>query len=313
MTHRRRAQLRPGPHPLAWLAIALLAASPADAAPGRERAVEQIPELMGRILESQEEIRERESEMHPLMEHYAERLGEARDGIDAAGTEDEAADALVAYVEAYAARTEAQEQGLAAIEASLVRMRADARELVGVAEATGRKRESPEVRQDFFQDQFQGVAAATAQLAERLGREDEAATSGAVLHASWASHGKLDVPIPELGPGGALAFARKVEGLYAQHQARSNQVRAERQAVRRLLDVLIERQLARRLDSLFSGGDALGLGALLSGEGKSQDWQDLGLVVSRALGLPDAGGADPGRGDRLDRLDYFANGDHRER
>jgi len=294
------------------LTLALMAAGPAVASSGRERAIEQIPELMGRILESQEEIRERESEMHPVMERYAERLGEARQGIDAAGTEDEAADALVAYVEAYAARTEAQEEGLAAIEASLVRMRADARELVDAAQAVQPRRESPEVRQDFFQDHFQGIAAATANLAERLGREDEAATSGAVLHASWASHGRLDVPIPELGPDGALAFARKVEGLYAQHQARSNQVRAERQAVRRLLDVLIERQLARRLDSLFTGGDALGLGALLSGEGKTQDWQDLGLVVSRALGLPDAGGADPARSDRLDRLEFFANGEHRE-
>jgi hypothetical protein len=249
--------------------------------------------------------------MHPVMEHYAERLGEAREGIDTAATEDEAADALVSYVEAYAARIEAQEEGLASIEGPLVRMRADARELVGVAEAAGRKQESPEVRQDFFQDQFQGVAAATANLAERLGREDEAATSGAVLHASWASHVRLDVPIPELGPDGAVAFARKVEGLYAQHQARSNQVRAERAAVRRLLDVLIERQLARRLDSLFAGGDALGLGALLSGEGKSQDWQDLGVVVSRALGLPDGGGGGYGGSDRLERLDYFANGDHR--
>jgi hypothetical protein len=312
MTKHRRFAIRHGTPRHALVAVLLFAATPVAAAPSRERAIEQIPELMGRILESQEEIRERESEMHPVMEHYAERLGEAREGIDAADTEDEAADALVSYVEAYAARTEAQEEGLASIEASLVRMRSDARALVAAAEATGRKQESPEVRQDFFQDHFQGVAAATAQLAERLGREDEAATSGAVLHASWASHGRLDVPIPELGPDGAVSFARKVDGLYAQHQARSNQVRAERHAVRRLLDVLIERQLSRRLDSLFAGGDALGLGSLLSGEGKTQDWGDLGLVVSRALGLPDGGGGAPGGGDQLERLDYFANGDHRE-
>ena len=44
-----------------WMSLALALALPAVslAAPARERAVEQIPELMGRILESQEEIRER--------------------------------------------------------------------------------------------------------------------------------------------------------------------------------------------------------------------------------------------------------------
>ena len=41
---------------LLFLGVAL-AANPAAAGHGRERAVELIPELMGRILESQEEIR----------------------------------------------------------------------------------------------------------------------------------------------------------------------------------------------------------------------------------------------------------------
>ena len=133
-----------------------------------------------------------------------------------------------------------------------------------------------------------------------------------MLHASWASHGALDLPLPELGPDGAVAFARKVEGLYARFQARSNQLRAERRAVRRLLDLLIERQLAQRLDSLFAGSDAVGLGALLSGTDKSQDWQDLGQVVARTLGLPSGGVDTSGRTtESLDRLDYFARGGHR--
>ena len=191
------------------------------------------------------------------------------------------------YVEAYAGRLEAQEAGLRSIESAVVRTRADARDLIRAAEAAGRGRgETREQRQSFFADQFQGVASATGELAERLEREEEAATAGAVLHASWASHGALDLPLPELGPEGAMAFARKVEGLYARFQARTNQLTAERRAVQRLLDMLIERQLAQRLDSLFAGGDAIGLGSLLSGEGKSQDWQDLGAVVSRTLGLP---------------------------
>ena len=83
--------------------------------------------------------------------------------------------------------------------------------------------------------------------------------------------------------------------------------------MRRLLDVLIERQLAQRLDSLFAGGDAIGLGALLSGEGTSQDWQDLGSVVSRTLGLPSGGSIGFQRQTAsLDRLDYFASGAHRD-
>jgi hypothetical protein len=296
------------------LALALPAVS--LAAPARERAIEQIPELMSRILESQEEIRERESEMTPVVERYDARLAAAKQQIEGAASEQEGAEALVDYVEAYAGRLEAQEAGLHSIESAVVRMRADARDLIRAAEAAGRGRgETREQRQAFFADQFEGVASATGELAARLEREQEAATAGAVLHASWASHGALDLPLPELGPEGALVFARKVEGLYARFQARTNQLAAERRAVRRLLDMLIERQLAQRLDSLFAGGDAIGLGALLSGEGKSQDWQDLGAVVSRTLGLPSGAG---GMGFErevasLERLDYFAHGGHRSR
>ena len=282
------------------------------AAPARERAIEQIPELMGRILDSQEEIRERESEMTPVVRRYDEKLATSKADIDAAASESEAAEALVEYVEAYAGRLEAQESGLRSIEPSVVRMRADARDLLRAATAVAGEREPPEERQAFFQDQFQGVASATGELASRLERGEEASTAGAVLHASWASYGALDLPLPELGPDGATAFARKVEGLYARFQARSNQLRAERRAVRRLLDLLIERQLAQRLDSLFAGSDAVGLGALFSGTEKSQDWQDLGQVVARTLGLP-SGGADTSERmtESLDRLDYFARGGHR--
>jgi hypothetical protein len=274
---------------LGWMGslLALLIPAASLAAPGRERAIEQIPELMGRILESQEEIRERESEMTPVIEGYNAQLGTAKQRIDGAASEQEAAEALV---------------------------RADARDLIRAAElARRRPGETREERDAFFTDQFQGVASATGELAERLDREGEAATAGAVLHASWASHGALELPLQELGPDGAIGFARKVEGLYARFQARSNQLAAERRSVRRLLDMLIERQLAQRLDALFAGGEGLGLGALLSGEGKSEDWQDLGAVVSRTLGLPvDAPGLDGERHTAsLERLDYFARGGHR--
>ena len=215
---------------------------------------------------------------------------------------------------AHLARLEAQEAGLRSIEPAVIRMRADARDLVHAAEAArGTRSETPEERQTFFQDQFQGVASATGELAARLERQDDAATAGAVLHASWATHGALDLPLQELGPEGAVAFARKVEGLYARYQARSNQLAAERRSVRRLLDVLIERQLAQRLDTLFGGENAIGLGALLSGEGKSQEWGELGSVVARTLGLPAGGSAfDVSRNEAsLERLDYFARGEHR--
>lgn len=295
------------------LSVIVLHSAISNAAPARERAIEQIPELMGRILESQEEIRRRETEMSPVVERYNQQLVLAKRGIESAASESEAAEALVDYVEAYASRLDAQESGLRSIESSVVRMRADARDLMRVAEQAGRGLEKPEERQTFFEDQFQGVASGTSQLATRLQREDEAATAGAVLQASWASHGALDLPLPQLGSDGAVAFARKVEGLYARYQARSNQLRAERRAVRRLLDVLIERQLAQRLDSLFAGGDAIGLGSLLAVDGKSHDWQDLGNVVARTLGLPTggAGGGIARDTASLDRLDYFARGAHR--
>jgi DNA repair exonuclease SbcCD ATPase subunit len=294
----------------------LVAALPAaaGAVPARERALEQIPELMGRILDSQEEIRERESQMSPVVQRYNESLVASKQRIDSAASEAEAAEALVEYVEAYSARLEAQESGLRSIEASVVRMRADARDLLHAAEAAAGQKEEPEERESYFQDQFQGVAAATSELAQRLDRREEAATAGAVLHASWTSYGALDLPVPELGPDGAVTFAHKVEGLYARYQARSNQLRAERRAVRRLLDLLIERQLAQRLDVLFSGDDAVGLGALFAGTEKSQDWQDLGHVVARTLGLPvGAGGLSGHSTASTDQLDYFAAGGHRSR
>lgn len=300
------------PATLAVLIASVVAPTAALAATARERAIEQIPELMGRILESQEEIRERENEMTPVVERYDRELASAKRAIESSSSEEQAAEALVDYVEAYASRLEAQESGLRSIEPSIVRMRADARDLIRAAEGAGRDRETPQQRKEFFSDQFQGIALATAQLADRLERMEEAATAGAVLNASWASHGALQLPIPQLGPDGAVAFARKIEGLYARFQARKNQLTAERVAVRRLLDVLIERQLAQRLDELFAGGDGLGLGALLSGDGKSQDWQDLGSVVSRTLGLPSDGVYVARDTASLDRLDYFARGAHRE-
>ncbi len=123
--------------------LILLRAAVSEAAPARERAIEQIPELMGRILDSQEEIRERESEMTPVVARYNEKLSEAKQRIDSASSEDEAAEALVDYVEAYAARLETQEAGLRAIQPSIVRMRADARELIHAAEVAGQGREAP--------------------------------------------------------------------------------------------------------------------------------------------------------------------------
>ncbi len=239
---------------------------------------------------------------------------EARKRIESSGSEQEAAEGLVDYVEAYAGRLDEQHAGLLAIQGSIVRMRADARDLIRAArEAGSEERESPEERKEFFAGQFEGVASATSELAGRLEREEEAATAGAVLFASWASHGALDVPIPELGPDGAEAFARKVEGLYARYQARSNQLRVERRAVRRLLDVLIERQLAKRMDTLFASSDSIGIGALLTGEGRSEGWQDMSSLVGRTLGLPSGfnGPRVQAHGMSRKRLDYFANGAHR--
>ncbi len=307
-------------HPNRWrrcgvaaTAVVLVAGLvPAAHALPRERAIEQIPELMGRILESQEEIRRQESEMTPVVERYNQELAVSKKSIENASSEEEAAVALVDYVEAYSSRLEAQEAGLKAIEPSIVRMRADSRDLVRAAENIGSDPETPQQRKAFFTEQFQGIASGTGELAKRLGREEEAATAGAVLNASWASHGVLQLPLPQLGPDGAEAFSRKIEGLYARFQARKSQLAAERVAVGRLLDVLIERQLAQRLDSLFAGDDAIGLGALLAGDGKSQDWHDLGGVVSRTLGLPSDGVYVVQDTASLDRLDFFARGDHRE-
>lgn len=294
------------------LGLSLALAAPALGASPRERAVEQIPELMGRILESQEAIREREAKTRQRVADYDRRLEQKRKEIERASSEQAAAEALVDYVEAYASRLDEQKTALSDMKGSLVRMRADARELEQAAERAGAaERETPEERRRLLEDHYQGLGGAMRELATRLDRPQAASTAGAVLEASWASQRTLPVPVEELGPKGAARFARKVEGLYARFQARENQVRSERRNVRRLLDVLIERQLARRLDTLFAGGDELGLAAVLGGSG-SEGWSDLSRLVGRTLGLPeDGGGGTPSDRGSMESLDFFAQGDHR--
>jgi len=282
---------------------------------GRERAVEQIPELMGRILESQEEIQASESELRPLLGEQDDALQDARGRIEQSSTEAEAAEALVDYVEAYDRRAELQAEGLRSIRGPIVRMRDDARDLVRAANAVRDEappRENAKERRGFFEDHFQGVAQGLSALGSTLGRQEEAGIAGSVLHASWASHQKPELPLVHMGPEGALAFARRAEGLYARFQARSSQLEAERRAVRQLLDLLIQRQLSERLEGLFVVSENAGVSDLFANAGLGEDWDDLGSVVSRALGLPsDApGGGSLGSGDSLDRLDFFAHRRH---
>ncbi len=290
-----------------------IAAGPAAAERGRERAIELIPELMGRILETQEEIRERDQRVATEVERFDRKLESSRDAIEGARTEEQAAEALVDYIEAYAARLDEQHAGLISVEESVMRMRGDARELARIAEVAKRPGYSPKERREFFADHYQGIATGAGELAKRLGRDSEASSVGSVLRASWSLQGGLEIPIPEMGPEGAIAFARKVEGLYARVQARSSQLHAERRSVRHLLDVLIERRLADRLDQLFADGNTTTLGALLSGEDESANWDDLNHLVHRTLGLPD-GARTLSVSDKysLDRLEFFADGAHRD-
>src|SRR5262245_50636849 len=156
---------------IAGLVLASLAGAPAAGAAGqgRERALEQIPELMGRILDSQAEIREKEAELEPVVANHDVELADARRGIERAESERETAEALVRYVEAYAGRLEAQQEGLHSIERAVVGMRADARDLARAADAVrGEALPTERERREFLADQYQGLAAGTAELAARL-------------------------------------------------------------------------------------------------------------------------------------------------
>jgi len=281
----------------------------------RERAAEQIPELMGRILESQEQIQASQKRLAPVVKRWEAKLVDSRQRIDKASTEGEAAKALVDYVEAYDQRLEAQAEGLHSIEGPIARMVADSRQLVRAARSSGGGRggEAPAEQQAFLQDQYQGVASGISTLARELGREADASVAGAVLEAGWAAEHTPKMPLTKLGPEAAVTFARRTEGLYARYQARAHQLAGERRAVRQLLDMLIERQLSQRMDTLFAGGANGLLGALLARDDHSDDWKALGDVVNRALGLPTAVASAGGQTEAsLDRLDYFAAGRHRK-
>ncbi len=293
-------------------AATCLLAVPAGAITPRERAEQLIPELMGRIVEAQEEIREREGEYSPVIRQYDDQLGSLRDGIHQAESERDQLERLADYVETYATRLEVQEEGLRAIEKPLLRMRADAREYERAASQARRARTAPDEQREFFEHQFQGVAGALSRLGERLGRQDEIANTGALLQASWAAQGALQLPVSQLDATGAKTFARRIETRFAQLQARSNQLHSERRAVRQLLDLLIERQLGQRIDALFADSGSASLSSLLAPVGKSADWQDLSSVTARVLGMQSlaANGSDR-RGRDFDQLDFFANGQHR--
>jgi hypothetical protein len=291
-------------------AVALLSLLQASAtrAAGRERAIEEIPELMGRILESQEEIQQKQRELAPQVEQYESALARARQRIERADSEDEAAEALVDYVEAFDRRTELQAEGLRAIRSPIIRMRSDARELARVAELAGGAQERVADRQPYLEQQFQGIATGLQQLAGQLGRQEEAGIAGSVLQAGWASQTTPELPLMKMGPEGAAAFARRAEGLFARFQARSAQLRAERQSIRQLLDLLIERQLGNRLEALFASDD--GLGTLLAVSEQAGSWEELGSVVRRAVGLPADSDEWANFDGSLDRLDFFAGGGH---
>ena len=293
------------------LALVGIGSPPASArSSARERAIGQIPELMGRILESQNEIRELESESSPVVSGYEERLDDARRRIAQANDEADADEALVDYVENYAALLDTREELLDAVGGPVARMRADARELSQAARIANREpRERREERERLVQEQYQGMAGAIQQLSARLGREEEASTAGEVLRAGWDSHSVLEMPLRELGADGAKIFARRVEALHARHRARTNQLTRERRSVQRLLDVLIERQLAERLGRMFAGGQ--GLGDLMAAGGESASWQDLSQVVRRVVGLPGRSRLAGSPDDSLAELDYFARGAHR--
>jgi len=296
----------------AWPGVAIAAGR--GAALPRERAAEQIPELMGRILESQEEIQASQKRLAPVVERFEGKLTDSRRRIDKATSESEAAKALVDYVEAYDQRLEAQSEGLHAIEGPIARMVADARQLVRAANSagSGANGTTPAAQQAFLQDHFQGIAEGISTLARELGREADASVAGAVLEAGWAAEHAPKLPLSKLGPEAAVTFARRTEGLYARYQARARQLAGERRAVRQLLDMLIERQLAERMDTLFAAGGECLLGQLVAGDAGSDDWQALGDVVNRALGLPTAVASTEATSDpSLDRLDYFAAGRHR--
>ena len=104
----------------------------------------------------------------PQVEQYESALARARQRIEAAGSEDDAAEALVDYVEAFDRRTELQAEGLRAIRSPIIRMRSDARELARVAELAGGAQERATDRQPYLEQQFQGIATGLQQLAGQL-------------------------------------------------------------------------------------------------------------------------------------------------
>ena len=286
MIRRRTNPLRARARAIS-LAAVLLAVLPqsAAAATGRERAAEQIPALMGRILESQEEIRERQSALEPEIAAFESTIVQARRRVEQASSEDEATAALVDYVEAYDQRADLQMEGLRAIQGPIMRMRADANELVHAANQAGDVQETPELRRPYLENQFQGIAAGLSQLARQLGREDEAGVAGSVLQAGWASQNTPELPLVKLGPGrrarlrparrgplrplpGAVgpAAGRATGGAAAPRPAHPTPAgRAPRRPLRR-----------RRRSGRAARSEC----------GKTGDWQELGSMVRRAVGLP---------------------------
>lgn len=215
-------------------AFALWLSFGAGVLPRRATAGEGIPALSARILDWREKVRSEERALARFLARSDAGLARLRDRMERAGPEREAA-FLAHYVHLYAARLEEERRGLRAIQASVRRMRAYAWDLIRALDA-GRRGSQPTVgRRGFLSDQYQGVAAATAALARRLEREDEASDTGEVLYSGWLALEAGEGPEPEPRRDETMDLLRRLDEVDARIQARLDELRPERREVQRLV------------------------------------------------------------------------------
>ncbi len=214
--------------------LALLAAGPAGALPAPEHGERELAQLRQRIRASQQAIQATQAELAPRIARHRADQARARARIEHAADRGEAAHAFQIYTAAYAARLDAQLRGVTAILSSLVRMQVDTRRLVRTSASTNPgERDDPERR--FLEDQLQGLAGATRELAVRLERREEGAAVGDVLHTSWESRVELDALTQAVGRDHVVTLGRRLDGLVDRVRERFGELRRERDELGRIV------------------------------------------------------------------------------
>jgi hypothetical protein len=294
---------------MAVVGSCMVLSSSALGAQSRERAIEEIPELVARIAEGRRQISESIESLEPVNREFDKQIEDRIEDLKNARGEDEVFTASVDVADAYEQRLRSAERGLAKIEPALVRIRVDAQALQRAIAAEAAGSSEPIGTPMLAADQWQGLAQGFEALADGFGNTGDIDEAAFLLDMNWVPE-QTPEPIPL--PGGDTAsvenFLEKVDFLHARFLARKRQINARRLEVRQFVSGLMRVGVEQEMAALMEDTD---LGSAFGGAGL---WRDIRTAVShayRGAGSITGAGSDRKTEGRRN-MRRFADGEHRQ-